>query len=167
MHLARAHLACAEAGLIGDGSTEDDDGVGRHLDEAERLLALHPDPSDLAVVRRLRALHAARAGRFDEAERLGQEALDLTEELPNEHGQAWWAIGEARAGAGEPDADDAFRHAIDVLRDHGTVRNYANVLRAYGRHLRDTGREREALDVFERAADVASNLRAEPATAGR
>jgi tetratricopeptide (TPR) repeat protein len=164
MHLARAHMACAEAGMIADG---DGDGVGRHLDEAERLVALRPDASDLAVVRRLRAMHAARAGDFGEAERLGQQALDLTAELPNEHGQAWWAIAEARAGAGDPDADDAFRHAIDVLRDHGTVRNYANVLRAYGRYLRDAGREREALDVFERAADVASNLQAESTTAER
>ena len=108
-----------------------------------------------------------RAGDYVEAERLGQEALELSEELPNEHGQAWWAIAEARAGAGDPDADEAFRHAIDVLHEHGTVRNYANVLRAYGRYLREVGREREALDVFERAADVASNLQGEPTTAER
>jgi transcriptional regulator with XRE-family HTH domain len=164
MHLARAHMACAEAGMISDAGRN---GVGRHLDEAERLLALHPDPNDLAVVRRLRALHAAGAGDYEEAERLGQEALELTEELPNEHGQAWWAIAEARAGAGDPDADDAFRQAIDVLRDHGSVRNYANVLRAYGRYLREAGREGDALDVFERAADVASNLQGEPTTAER
>ncbi len=164
MHLARAHMACAEAGMIADA---DRDGVGRHLDEAERLVALHPDPSDLAVVRRLRAMHSAAAGDYVTAERLGQEALELSEELPNEHGQAWWAIAEARAGAGDPDADEAFRHAIDVLHEHGTVRNYANVLRAYGRYLREGGREHEALDVFERAADVASNLQGEPSTADR
>jgi hypothetical protein len=37
-------------------------------------------------------------------------------------------------------------------------------LRSYGRFLRDSGREREALDVFERAAEVASNLQAESAS---
>jgi hypothetical protein len=44
---------------------------------------------------------------------------------------------------------------------------YTDVLRAYGRYLREAGREGEALDVFERAADVASNLPGEPSTAER
>jgi propanediol dehydratase small subunit len=47
------------------------------------------------------------------------------------------------------------------------VREHANVLRAYGRHLRDAGREREALGVFERAAEIAANLQVEPVTAER
>ena len=47
------------------------------------------------------------------------------------------------------------------------MRQHAGVLRSYGRYLRDSGREREALDVFERAADVASNLQGEPATVER
>jgi tetratricopeptide (TPR) repeat protein len=163
-HLARAHMACAEAGMIADADRE---GVGRHLGEAERLVALHRDPSDLAVLRRLQAMHAAGAGDFEEAERLGQEALELSEQLPNEHGQAWWAIADARAGAGDPGADEAFEQADELLHVHGTVRHYTNVLRAYGRYLRDVGREREALDVFERAANVASNLQGEPSTAER
>ena len=48
-----------------------------------------------------------------------------------------------------------------------SVREHAGVLRAYGRYLREQGREREALDVFERAAEVAANLQAEPASAER
>jgi len=47
------------------------------------------------------------------------------------------------------------------------VRDYANLLRAYGRYLREVGREHEALDIFERAANVASNLQGEPTTAER
>jgi hypothetical protein len=41
------------------------------------------------------------------------------------------------------------------------------VLRVYGRYLRDVGREGDALDVFERAANVASNLHGEPSIAER
>ena len=163
-HLARAHMACAEAAMI---APDGHDAAVRHLEQAERLLGVQPESDDLAVVRRLQALCAVSAGEYEEAERLGRDALELAAELPNEYGQAWWAIAEARAGAGDPDADDAFRQAVDVLHQHGTVRNYANVLRAYGRYLRDVGREHEALDVFERAANVAANLQGEPTTAER
>src|SRR5581483_4258394 len=91
-HLARAHMACAEAAMMEQGGY---DGAMLHLDEAERLLGLQPAGDDLAVVRRLQASCAARAHRYDEAERLGREALVLAAELPNEFGQAWWAIAEA------------------------------------------------------------------------
>jgi tetratricopeptide (TPR) repeat protein len=164
LHLARAHMACAEAAMI---SGDQNEAAGRHLDEASRLLGPRAEGDDMAVLRRLQALNAMYAGEYDQAERFGQQALEFAVELPNEAGQAWWAIAEARSRAGVHDADDAFRRAVDVLHEHGTVRNYANVLRAYGRYLRDAGREGEALDVFERAANVASNLQGEPSAAER
>jgi transcriptional regulator with XRE-family HTH domain len=163
LHLARAHIACADAAITASAT----ESAVRHLEHAERLLGMRAEKDDLAIVRRMQAMCAAQAGDYGEAERLGTEALSLSADQPNEHGQAWWAIADARAGAGDPDADDAFVRAIDLLHVHGTVRHYANVLRAYGRYLRDTGREREALDVFERAANVASNLQGEPSTAER
>ena len=76
-------------------------------------------------------------------------------------------MAEARAAGGRAGIDEAFAEAIALLAEHGSVRDHAGVLRSYGRYLRDAGREREALDVFERAADVASNLQAEPASAER
>ena len=163
LHLARAHIACADAAITANAT----ESAARHLEHAERLLGLRAEKDDLAIVRRMQAMCAVQLGDFAEAERLGLEALGLSADHPNEHGQAWWAIADARAGAGDPDADDAFVKAIDLLHVHGTVRHYANVLRAYGRYLRDSGREREALDVFERAANVASNLQGEPSTAER
>ena len=57
--------------------------------------------------------------------------------------------------------------ALELLAAHGTVREHAAVLRSYGRFLRDGGRELEALDVFERAAEVAANLQSDPAGAER
>jgi tetratricopeptide (TPR) repeat protein len=164
LHLARAHMSCAEATI-----TAGDDSAGAlwHLDEAERLLGSKPGRDDLAGIRRMQAMCANRVGGFAEAERLGQEALLLALEQTNEHAQAWWAIAEARAGMGDPTAGEAFRQAVELLAANGTVRHQAAALRAYGRYLRDSGQEHEALDVYERAADVASNLQGEPATSDR
>ena len=164
LHLARAHIACADAAITDGSETA---AAVRHLRQAERLLGVQAEGDDLAIVRRMQSMCATQQGEFEEGERLGHEALSLSSNHPNEHGQAWWAIAEARAGAGDPDADEAFEKAVELLHVHGTVRHYTNVLRVYGRYLREAGREREALDVFERAANVASNLQGEPSTAER
>jgi tetratricopeptide (TPR) repeat protein len=163
-HLARAHIACADASIT---AGDDQKTALRHLEEAERLLGPRSEADERATVRRMQAMCATQAGDYTEAERLGREALALSQDFPNEHGQAWWAIAEARAGAGDPNAADAFERAVEELHLHGTVRHYANVLRAYGRYLREVGRERDALDIYERAANVASNLQGEPTTAER
>ena len=163
LHLSRAHLSCAHALIDADELGE----ASQHIEEAERLLGPRPAADDLAVVRRMQAMCAARAGEYEDAERYGHEALALATELPNERGQIWWAIAEARAGAEEPGADEAFRHALELIGEYGTVRDHAILLRAYGRYLRDTGREHDALGVFERAADVAANLQGQPTSAER
>jgi tetratricopeptide (TPR) repeat protein len=154
LHLARAHLNCAHA-LLDAG---DVGAAGRHIALAEELFGNRPVPDDLAVVRRMQATCAARTGDFAAAERYGAEALVLAADLPNERGQTWWALAEARAGAGDESARDAYTHAVELLAEHGTVREHANLLRSYGRYLKATGREAEALDVYERAADIAANL---------
>jgi transcriptional regulator with XRE-family HTH domain len=164
VHLARAHVACADA-MISAG--DDLPGALHQLDEAERLLGPRPADDDLAVVRRMQALCAVAAGDSSGAEHLARQALLLSGQHPNEQGHAWWAIAEARARAGDPEADEAYREAVALLESHGSVREHSGVLRAYGRYLRGSGGEREALDVFERAAEVASNLQGEPATADR
>jgi tetratricopeptide (TPR) repeat protein len=163
LHLARAHLNCAHALIDADDVTA----AGRHIDQAEELFGPHPGHDDLAVVRRMQATCAARSGDFTAAERYGREALELAAELPNERGQIWWALAEARAGAGEESAQEAYRNAVELLGEHGTVREHANLLRSYGRYLRATGHEDEALDVYERAADVAASLQGEQAATER
>ena len=164
LHLARAHMACAEA-MISAG--DDRTGALRHIDEAERLLEPHPETELLAGIRRMQSVCASRVSDFDEAERLAQEALLLSDDPTTEHALAWLAIAEARVGRNDPTAGDAFRQAVELLAARGTVRNHAAALRAYGRYLRSTGRESEALDIYERAADVASNLQTEPTTMER
>ncbi len=164
LHLARAHMACAEAAIsLGDGG----DTATSHLANAERLLGPRAASDDLAMLRRLQAVAAVHAHEFQRAEDFGQQALEFAVELPNQAGQAWWAIAQARAGADDPSAHDAFREAIDLLHEHGSVRDYANLLRAYGRYLREIGRAHDAMEIFERAANVASNLQGEPSTAER
>jgi transcriptional regulator with XRE-family HTH domain len=163
LHLARAHLNCTQALIDADELSQ----AATHLDEAERLLGPLASDEDLAVVRLLSATLAAREGDYDAAERHAQEGLLLARQQPNEQGQLWWALAEARAGAGHPGADDAFETARALLGEHGTVREHANLLRSYGRYLRAAGRDAEALDIFEHAAEIASNLQTRDATAGR
>ena len=160
LHLARAHVACADAALTAD---DDPDGARRHLDAAESLLGPHASDDDLATVRRLQSIYATGAGDPEWAVRLAEEAVALAAEAPNERGNAWLALAEARSRATGDGADAAYAEALALLSAHGTVREHAAALRSYGRFLRESGRESEALDVFERAAEVAANLQADPA----
>lgn len=164
LNLARAHMACAEMTMA---PGDDVDVAASHLADAERLLGPNGAGEDLVSLRRLQAMAAVHAHDYERAEDFGQQALEFAVELPNQAGQAWWAIAEARAGAGDPRADDAFRESIDLLHSHGTVRDYANALRAYGRYLREIDRDHEAMEIFERAANVASHLQGERTAAER
>jgi transcriptional regulator with XRE-family HTH domain len=163
LHLARAHMACAEMAMMPGAGGE---ATESHLANAEKLLG-QASGEDLVMLRRLQAMAAVHAQEFQRAEDFGQQALEFAVELPNQAGQAWWAIAEARAGAGKPGADDAFCKAIDLLHEHGTIRDYANLLRAYGRYLREIDREHEAMEIFERAANVATHLHGEPSAVER
>jgi tetratricopeptide (TPR) repeat protein len=160
VHLARAHVACADATI---SAGDDLGGAVHHLDEAERLLGPMPSAEDLATIRRLQAMCAAASGDWAGAEHLASSALQLSEDIPNERGGAWLVVAEARAGGKDAkSADQAFHEALVLLAEYGTVRQHSAALRSYGRFLREEGRERDALDVFEQAAEVASNLQVEP-----
>ena len=118
----------------------------------------------------MQATCATEAGDPGGAEALAEEALLLAGE-PSERARER-VVGDRRgqkppAGGDAADADAAYGEALELLAAHGTVREHAAVLRSYGRFLRDGGRELEALDVFERAAEVAANLQSDPAGAER
>lgn len=156
VHLARAHVACAEAALR---AGEDPAGLRSHLEAAEALLQGQAARGDLAVVRRLQALAALREGEPVDAGALGELALELASGNPGEQGRAWAAVAQARAALGAAAADEAFAEAVELVRRHGSGREYAELLRTYGRYLRDRGREREALELFEQAAEAAASPR--------
>jgi tetratricopeptide (TPR) repeat protein len=66
-------------------------------------------------------------------------------------------LAEGLALTGETDAaHDAFRKATTLLEKQGHRRDYVEAYRGWGKFLRRSGREEEALEVLERAADLAS-----------
>jgi tetratricopeptide (TPR) repeat protein len=150
VQLARAHLMCAWIFVSADRAEE----AGPHLELAEELLGPRPDPLDVAYLRTEQAKRAVQLGDSDEAIERAKQALEaLGDTDPHERGSAWFALAQAYTIAGKTkEADDAFRHAGDLLEEHGPPRDAAEALRAWGRLLREHGREAEALDVLERAA---------------
>jgi tetratricopeptide (TPR) repeat protein len=154
VHLARAHLLCAFTLNLNRSA----DKAVSHLETAERLFGARPDRDDLVSLRCEQARAAAQLGDADEAVGRAEEVLDLLgDENPAEQGNAWWAIAEGLAiredSAG---ADDAFRRAADLLSGEGRWREASQACRAWAKMLRKAGRESEALDVLERAADLAA-----------
>ena len=158
LHLARAHLLCADILMAQDRH----DPAGRHLALAEKLLGTQAEALDLTNLRRDQAKHAARTGNGEQAVSYARAALESAgDDNPHERGNALWALAEGLALTGEPDdADSAFRDATKLLEGHGHRRDVVEAYRSWGKFLRRSGREEEALEVFERAADLA----AEPLT---
>jgi transcriptional regulator with XRE-family HTH domain/uncharacterized protein HemY len=152
-HLARAHLAGAEAAL----GSADPAGARNHLESAERLLTSQAPPADLAGVRRTQALLDLQVGDLEAAAAASAEAVELSRGFPREHARAWFVAAQTRLELGDDSgAEQAFALAVELLGQHGSSREYAEALRALGRFLRRRGRERDALDVFERAAEAAA-----------
>lgn len=160
LHLGRAHLLCA-AILNLTGSAER---AEQHLAVAERLLGQTGESDDLASLRSEQARAAASLGRGDDAIVRAREALELLgEDDPAERGNATWALAEGLALTGElDDAFEAFGSAVDLLGDQGRWREASQAARAWARLLREQGREADALDVLERATDLAVRFEAAP-----
>jgi tetratricopeptide (TPR) repeat protein len=101
---------------------------------------------------------AAQLGDGDEAVRRAKAALEAVgDEYGRERGTALWALAEGFALTGETDdAHESFRKATTLLEHEGHRRDYVEAYRAWGKFLRRSGREDEALEVLERAADIAA-----------
>ncbi|HSC48784.1 MAG TPA: tetratricopeptide repeat protein [Gaiellaceae bacterium] len=165
LHLARAHLLCGTILMTQDRVEE----AGRHFDLAERLFGASPEPLDVANLHTDQARRAVHLGDGDEAVRRAQVALDAVgDEYPHERGNALWALADGLALQGEHDgADDAFRRATTLLEEQGHQRDYVEAYLAWGKFLRRAGREDEALEVLERAAELASEPRATDSRSAR
>jgi tetratricopeptide (TPR) repeat protein len=137
--------------------------AGRHFELAEKLFGPNPEPLDLANLYTDQARRAARLGQSDEAIARARAALDAVgDDYLAEKGNALWALADGLALTDDADgADEAYREATTALAEHGLRRDYVEAYRAWGKFLRRAGREDEALEVLERAADLA----AEPLTA--
>jgi transcriptional regulator with XRE-family HTH domain len=158
LHLARAHLLCSSI-MLSQGRAEE---AGKHQELAEKLFGPNAEPEDLSGLYADQSRRAAALGDADLAVRKGEAAVAALagDEYPHEKGRGLWALAEGRALAGDIDgADAAFRDATVLLEAHGHRREFVDAYRSWGKFLRRAGREEEALEVLERATDLA----AEPA----
>lgn len=137
--LGRAHLLYGEIATL-QGSATDATG---HLERAAALLGAHPDAEDLRWLRTEQARAAAQLGATDEALRLAEEALSLIGDSdPAERGAALWALAEAQAKRGNPDAaDSSYAEAVELLRAQrrwheatAAAHDWAQLLRSAGRN---------------------------------
>ena len=153
LQLARAHLACAQ--LINLDTRTDEPSrrhAARHLAEAEPLLALGGDDTDLGV---LRAEQAKLASLEEDAEgtmRLATEAAGFLGEDVRYRGLRSHVLGIAYALNGDMEqAEPNFVAALNELEQRRQWREGTEVARVWARFLRAAGRETEALDVLEHA----------------
>jgi len=157
LHLARAHLLCGSI-MLSQGHVE---GAGHHYELAERLYGPSAEPDDLAGLYTEQSKLAVHRGDADEAiNRADAAVASASDEYLRERGSALWALADAKALNGDIDgAHEAFGQATKLLGEHGHRRDHVEAYRAWGKFLRRSGREEQALEVLERAADLA----AEPA----
>ena len=150
LNLARAHVLAAK--IMVDRA--DPDPAIAHLDQADRLLGITPSLSDLVEATVLRSRIAILRGDGDAAVEFARQALG-TDCNHGDRGQALAALGGGLALVGSIDeADEAYREAVDLLEAEGWWRPAASTCRAWAHVLRDAGRETEALDVLDRAAEL-------------
>ena len=156
LNLARAHVLAAKIVLDrGDAAP-----AAAHLDQAERLFGVAPADQDLVEMKILRSRIALADGTGDAAVKLAREAIAIGSSKAD-RGLALAALAEALALQDEQDgADAAYSEAVDLLEGAGWWRPAANACRAWSHLLRDAGREAEALDVLDRAAEL--GMRATP-----
>ena len=163
LNLARAHALAASIVLTrGDAAAAE-----RHLDEAAALFGAAPSLADSVMLRVRRAQLAALRGNGANAVPLAREALAaIGDRLPGERGAALLALADGLALEGAVDeADGAYAQAVGLLEERGQWREATQARRAWARLLRGAGRERQALDVLDRAAEL--GLRTAPADAVR
>ena len=153
LNLARAHVLACRLLLERDDSEK----AAQHLDRAELLHGAVPSQFDLVELKILRSRIARIEENGDEAVRLAREALAI-EAKPVDRGQALAALADGLALRGDFEAADAgYREAVDILAAESRWLMASNACRAWGRMLRENGREQEAMDALDRAAELAVN----------
>jgi transcriptional regulator with XRE-family HTH domain len=157
-HLGRAHILAAYITL----SRDDPDAAERHLDQAEQFLGMSPTAQDLFEITTQRARVAALRGEAAKAVALALRAVELAgDDAPVDRGLALAALGDSLSLTDDATgADRAYAEAVELLEGQGRWRPAATTALAWGRMLRQAGREAEALDVLDRAA--ALGMRATP-----
>jgi tetratricopeptide (TPR) repeat protein len=156
-HLARAHILAANITLSRDHA----DAAAKHLDHAETLLGRGAAATDLFEIKTLRSRIAVLRGQGADAVTLAREALAVAKDAPADQGLGYSALADGLALSGDKDgADDAYTKAVELLESQGRWRPAANACRAWAHMLREQGRDHEAMDALDRAAEL--GMRASP-----
>ena len=155
LHLARAHILAGGITV----SRGDMDVAERHLGKAEQLLAMPAATTDVVEISIQRSRIATWRKQGEAAVTLARRALELNADVnPVDEGRGFHALGEALALVREHDAaDESFRRAADILERQHQWRDAATACRSWAKMLRELGREEQAMDVLERAAELATH----------
>jgi len=159
LHLGRAHILAGGITL----SRGDADGAEGHLDKAEHLLAMPAATTDVVEIAIQRSRIAAMREQGEASVTLARQALELNAGVnPVDEGRGFHALGEGLALIGKhPDADESFARAAEILERQQQWRDATTACRSWAKMLRELGREQQAMDVLERATELAT--RATPA----
>ena len=163
-HLARAHILAAGIML----GREMADAADEQLAKAERLLGGGRTASDTLDITQHRSRIALLRGDHETAVLRAREALELSGDNPFERGLASHALADALAAGGDVDgADTAYASAVGALAEAARWRLASTACRAWGRLLREHGREEQAMDVLDRAAELGMHAAPDHAHAER
>jgi len=154
--LARAHLSCGEI-LLDD---RDHETAASHLDRAERLLGDSADAADLGWLWSEQARQRTLAGAHEEAAALASCALEVLKGSdPLKLARAHAALAEARgAGGSVDDACAEYEEAVKLFVRESRWQEAASTSRAWAQTLRAAGRDQDALDVLDHAAEYAARV---------
>jgi transcriptional regulator with XRE-family HTH domain len=161
LHLARANLLAANISL----GRDDAETATTYLDQAEQFFGPAPASEDVLELRIRRGRIAVIRGDGQKAVALAREAVELCgSENPIDEGMAFSVLADGLALTGETQgAEESYRRAVDLLENHAQLRDASATCRSWAHMLRQVGREQQALDVLDRAAELA--MRAAPADA--
>lgn len=155
-NLARAHILAA--GIT--AGREDAETARMHIETAERLLGSGALPEDAFEILRQRSRISLLEHDPNAAVAYAREALAKASK-PADEGHASSALADALTALDDvAGAHESYARAVDLLESSGRWRSASTACRAWGRLLRDHGRESEALDVLDRAAEL--GMRATP-----
>ncbi len=154
--LARAHLFCGET-LLDEGDAE---AAVPHLVQAEKALGDAGDAADLGWLWSEQARQRTLAGHHSEAADLARRALEILKDSdPLKLARAHAALAQAHAAAGS--ADDAhaeYERAVDLFARESLWQEAASTSRAWAQALRVAGRDQDAFEVLDRAAEYAERV---------
>ena len=152
VQLARAYLL--SAGI--EAQEGDAEAAREHLRSAKKLLAIHPEPDDRAMLAIGWSRVAALEGDGAEAVARAREAISLLGDFHGgEQGAAVWALARGLAVSGDVDGAHAtYPRAVDLLAVHGRRADAARASEEWAAMLQEHGRGDEAEPIVTRAAEL-------------